>query len=262
MADSYMSDDEPTPQPVQRKRSFLSDDDFPLSSSLGTPLSPAAPPPIPRRSSRRDEVLQPLHLKPRPPAKFNFSYPIRRQPSTLQLDAFESRSIESNGTDQSSRNSGSYDGSSVVSSHDTNRSSQSLQDIFRFDTNATNNTIPSAPNNSSVPSLASSTANPSSSTSSFSRYLRKKATDSSSLQIERRISVDQRSERFNPRSSEESAPSQRFESSSYDTSALTVEEIHKLRKKGINPALYAEMKAARKGKGKWLSPLVGNSFIG
>jgi len=78
--------------------------------------------------------------------------------------------------------------------------------------------------------------------------------------------VDQRSEHFNPRASDEdsqgSSSSKQFESSSYDTSGLSVEEIHKLRKKGINPALYAEMKAARKGKGKWLSPLVGNSFIG
>ncbi|TKA23453.1 hypothetical protein B0A50_07480 [Salinomyces thailandicus] len=53
-----------------------------------------------------------------------------------------------------------------------------------------------------------------------------------------------------------------WSSSAYDTSGLSTAEIRKLRKKGINPALYAEMKAARKGKGKWVGPLVGNTFIG
>ena len=54
----------------------------------------------------------------------------------------------------------------------------------------------------------------------------------------------------------------KWSSSSYDTSGLSPAEIRKLQKKGINPALYAEMKAARKGKGKWVGPLVGNTFIG
>ncbi|KAK5697385.1 hypothetical protein LTR97_007523 [Elasticomyces elasticus] len=54
----------------------------------------------------------------------------------------------------------------------------------------------------------------------------------------------------------------KWSSSEYDVSGLSASEIRKLRKKGINPALYAEMKAARKGKGKWVGPLVGNTFIG
>ena len=53
-----------------------------------------------------------------------------------------------------------------------------------------------------------------------------------------------------------------WSSSDYDISGLSASEIRKLRKKGINPQLYAEMKAARKGKGKWIGPLVGNTFIG
>ena len=53
----------------------------------------------------------------------------------------------------------------------------------------------------------------------------------------------------------------KWSGSGYDYSGLSVAEITKLRKKGINPALYAEMKAARKGKNKWVGPLVGNSFI-
>ncbi|GAB7361512.1 hypothetical protein MBLNU230_g1568t1 [Neophaeotheca triangularis] len=54
----------------------------------------------------------------------------------------------------------------------------------------------------------------------------------------------------------------KWKSSDYDTSGLSHSEIQKLKKKGINPALYAEMKAARKGKGKWMGPLSGNSFLG
>jgi len=54
----------------------------------------------------------------------------------------------------------------------------------------------------------------------------------------------------------------KWSSSAYDISGLSAAELKKLRKKGINPALYAEMKAARKGKGKWVGPLVGNTFIG
>ena len=53
----------------------------------------------------------------------------------------------------------------------------------------------------------------------------------------------------------------KWKGSDYDYSGLSDAEIRKLRKKGINPALYAEMKAARKGKGKWLNPLSGNAYI-
>ena len=53
-----------------------------------------------------------------------------------------------------------------------------------------------------------------------------------------------------------------WQSSSYDTSGLSEAQIRKLQKKGINPSLYAEMKAAKKGKSKWVGPLLGNSFLG
>ena len=53
-----------------------------------------------------------------------------------------------------------------------------------------------------------------------------------------------------------------WQSSSYDTTGLSDAEIRKLIKKGVNPQLYAEMKAARKGKNKWVGPLLGNSFLG
>ncbi|KAI4721737.1 hypothetical protein E4T48_01916 [Aureobasidium sp. EXF-10727] len=84
--------------------------------------------------------------------------------------------------------------------------------------------------------------------------------------IIKRTSIDQMSEHVNPWQGESmsdrgSVSSNEWTSSEVDTSSLSVEKIHKLKKKGINPALYIEMQNARKGKNKWISPLQGNSFI-
>lgn len=52
-------------------------------------------------------------------------------------------------------------------------------------------------------------------------------------------------------------------------SSLSESQIAKLKKKGIDPALYMEMKAATGGmtkdgkkRSKWTRALVGNTFIG
>jgi len=61
-----------------------------------------------------------------------------------------------------------------------------------------------------------------------------------------------------------SVSSTEWQGSDFDTSGLSPEKIKKLKKKGINPALYAEMQQARKGQGKgkrWVSPLTGNTFL-
>lgn len=84
--------------------------------------------------------------------------------------------------------------------------------------------------------------------------------------IVKRTSVDQRSEHVNPWQGENmsdrgSISSNEWSSSDHDTSVLSVEKIHKLKKKGINPALYIEMKNARKGNSKWINPLGGSSFL-
>jgi hypothetical protein len=96
------------------------------------------------------------------------------------------------------------------------------------------------------------------------------------LVIERTVSVDQTSYRSNsssasntissgtlsrypPSEAGNSRSSSQWTASSHDTSGLTPEELKKCKKKGINPALYAEMKAARKGK--WTSPIAGNTFL-
>ncbi|THX58631.1 hypothetical protein D6D06_02771 [Aureobasidium pullulans] len=84
--------------------------------------------------------------------------------------------------------------------------------------------------------------------------------------IIKRTSIDQMSQHVNPWQGETmsdrgSESSNEWTSSEVDTSGLSVEKIHKLKKKGINPALYVEMQNARKGKSKWISPLQGNSFI-
>ncbi|KAI8934223.1 hypothetical protein NX059_008970 [Plenodomus lindquistii] len=60
-------------------------------------------------------------------------------------------------------------------------------------------------------------------------------------------------ERSNSKSSSE------WSASGFDISGLTEAEIKKCKKKGINPALYAEMRAAKKGK--WTSPIAGNTFL-
>lgn len=44
--------------------------------------------------------------------------------------------------------------------------------------------------------------------------------------------------------------------------ALGEKKLAKLKKKGINPELYLEMKAARGGKSRLVGPLVGNTYIG
>ena len=92
--------------------------------------------------------------------------------------------------------------------------------------------------------------------------------------ITKRVSVDQKSERlpkppdqFEDTASHhtvsESGESGSYdieEGSEYDTGGMTDAEIRKLQRKGINPALYAEMKAAKKGK-RWVGPLLGNGFL-
>ncbi|KAK3055343.1 hypothetical protein LTR09_003896 [Extremus antarcticus] len=97
--------------------------------------------------------------------------------------------------------------------------------------------------------------------------------------ITKRMSVDQQSERISlsTEAGEDDASHHtvsddedsgsfdmegNWQSSNYDTSGLSDAQIRKLLKKGINPSLYAEMKAAKKGKKKLIGPLLGNSFLG
>lgn len=56
-----------------------------------------------------------------------------------------------------------------------------------------------------------------------------------------------------------SGSSSGWSASNFDITTLSEAEIKKCKKKGINPALYAEMRAARKGK--WTSPIAGNTFL-
>lgn len=98
------------------------------------------------------------------------------------------------------------------------------------------------------------------------------------LVIERKVSFDRTSHRSSLTGSSQSlqmAPpsgsglvnaersrsgsSSEWSASNFDMSTLSEAEIKKCKKKGINPALFAEMKAARKGK--WSSPIAGNTFL-
>ncbi|USP76520.1 hypothetical protein yc1106_03794 [Curvularia clavata] len=56
-----------------------------------------------------------------------------------------------------------------------------------------------------------------------------------------------------------SSGSSKWSASDFDISTLSEAEIKRCKKKGINPALYAEMRAAKKGK--WTSPIAGNTFL-
>lgn len=61
------------------------------------------------------------------------------------------------------------------------------------------------------------------------------------------------------RSGSKSSGSSKWSASDFDTSTLSEAEMKRCKKKGINPALYAEMRAAKKGK--WTSPIAGNTFL-
>lgn len=61
------------------------------------------------------------------------------------------------------------------------------------------------------------------------------------------------------RSASKSSGSSKWSASDFDTSTLSEAELKRCKKKGINPALYAEMRAAKKGK--WASPIAGNTFL-
>lgn len=101
------------------------------------------------------------------------------------------------------------------------------------------------------------------------------------LEIHKRVSIDQRSRTNSATSSmtissgrpsdigvtgfsqgsqsQLSVSSKDWKASDFDTSGLSEAELKKCKKKGINPSLYAEMKAARKGR--LVSPIGGNTFI-
>jgi hypothetical protein len=125
---------------------------------------------------------------------------------------------------------------------------------------------------------------PKSPRSLFQKMTNRKASESSCgperLVIERKVSFDRSSHRSSLTGSNQSLPLERpatgssglfntershsgssseWSASNFDMSTLTEAEIKKCKKKGINPALYAEMRAARKGK--WTSPIAGNTFL-
>jgi len=124
-----------------------------------------------------------------------------------------------------------------------------------------------------VPTHQTTTSATSSSSTPFSQRPLQSARPVPKLadNIVKRTSFDQQSLRITPdrrsdsmSSGSASVSSTEWQGSDFDTSGLSPEKIKKLKKKGINPALYAEMQQARKGQGKgkrWVSPLTGNTFL-
>ncbi|EON62778.1 hypothetical protein W97_02003 [Coniosporium apollinis CBS 100218] len=228
------------------------------STSDGLDSRSATPPPIPRRSSARDRAQS-----------FNFSYPQRfaapkAPPPPLPKPRFW---LQDSDADSSS--------TSVVSSTLTTDSDETTRSDLSYPSsvlppsplriNRVRQSEESSRNDPPVPPPSIQPALTNKSSSSLSRIFKPRTQDS--LSIERRVSVDQQSERISLEDNSSSTSSSQssnaeWKSSTFDTSNMTAAELEKCRKKGINPALYAEMRAARKGKGKWISPLVGNTFLG
>lgn len=198
----------------------------------------ATPPPIPRRSSGR-----PTHS--RQSNSYNFSYPRRILPPEISSEDNESTATRSSWdgprTSSETFTTNSQDTGSV--SNESTRTDPGPS--FTFDPDNIIPDKPFKPQNSRR--------------NSFQQFFRNSNStqDSVAHTIEKRVSVDQQSQRTTGSGSSNEG----WKSSDYDTSGLSVEQIAKLKKKGINPALYAEMKASRKGRGKWTSPLVGNTFL-
>ncbi|KAJ9631912.1 hypothetical protein H2203_000313 [Taxawa tesnikishii (nom. ined.)] len=139
--------------------------------------------------------------------------------------------------------------------------------------NATNNpsttSLAQQPTNASTASTSSASLASTTTTNNNNNSARPPKPPPRLPRIVKRTSVDQMSEHVDlthgdGMSDAGSASSSEWRGSDHDTSGLSVEQIHKLKKKGINPALYAEMKAARKGSGKkrWAPTLAGNAFLG
>lgn len=94
--------------------------------------------------------------------------------------------------------------------------------------------------------------------SSFSRSTTSISEEQRSMPEERSLqSVLDNVERS--RSGSKSSGSSKWSASDFDTTTLSEAELKRCKKKGINPALYAEMRAAKKGK--WTSPIAGNTFL-
>jgi hypothetical protein len=80
---------------------------------------------------------------------------------------------------------------------------------------------------------------------------------SSAKKIQKKLTQPQSSSQRQPKSSKKP-----FIASTFDYSTLLTEaEAARLRSRGVNPALWAEMRAMRKGKGKGFGALVGNAYV-
>ncbi|KAK4991798.1 hypothetical protein LTR50_001615 [Elasticomyces elasticus] len=238
-----------------------------------------------RPSNSSDDSLRPKPLnfsRPRPRASSSSNprangtpdYPApRRAPPPLPEQA----------------NRHSLDSNISASTHATNSTFSSIADLGwdgrlgwqvpkRSDSNYdTTRYAPSRDNSDRLTPLVPSSSNDTSGSSSSSSQGESQDSGASLMSSERppevpfrlprivkRMSIDQMSEHLDPRrgSTFSGGSDPEFRPSDHDTSGLSIAQIHKLQKKGINPALYAEMKAARKGKGKWVGPLVGNTYLG
>jgi hypothetical protein len=144
----------------------------------------------------------------------------------------------------------------------TGRSSSSGQ--VSAHTSATTSSQPSMDIDRIAPVLSSPPASPAAH-QNLNRYSLNKPASISSNPSLSRVPVRTNS----TTSSGATSAMEAFKASNYDVSTLTDSQIAKLKKKGVDPALYMEMKAATGGmrkdgkkRSKWSRALVGNTFIG
>lgn len=232
------------------------------------------PPPLPRRSSARlrsdrlDKRL-PLHMRRRTSLETIASVTTTNSAVSDEDDILNPPEATAPSSDMITLEEDPYSAPVLRASHSAASSVHSASTSSKGSLQA-----PLAPKNSreSVPHSPKAL---------FKKMTHRKVASTDSpekLIIERKVSIDRSSYCSNPSPSSTSlVPDQPFEfgfpanirrpsrsssewsGSSFDTTTLTEAELKKCKKKGINPALYAEMKAARKGK--WTSPIAGNSFL-
>jgi hypothetical protein len=259
-------------QPLRQDYQWLGS---PQTVDASPPL-PSPPPPLPRRSparlkSFRSNKRLPLHLRPR-----RVSLETIASVTTTHSIASDEDEEESDPPEASAPSPYFF---TLV---DERATTPTPSDAYSLESSMRSSSLSSrwSTNRPNTPT-ASVEDEPHSPKAMFRKMMRKQAGPAAHpnhLVIERTISLDRSSRPSSISGSKSSLPldrpgesglfdtersrsgtSSEWSASSFDATSLTEAELKKCKKKGLNPALFAEMKAARKGK--WTSPIAGNTFL-
>jgi hypothetical protein len=235
---------------------------------------PLSAPPVPRRSparlkSYRGKKRLPLH--------------IRRQPSLETIASVTTTHSVASDEDEPDPAEARAPSPDLFALEDVPTSTPVSSDVHSLASSHHSSSISSQQSSSTTTTkVHSRDQEPHSPKSLFRKMTHRKQSEPSSLPdrlvIERKVSFDRSSHHSGVNSSSQSPSLERpctsglfgtersqsssssgWSASNFDVSTLSEAEVTKCKKKGINPALYAEMKAARRGK--WTSPIAGNTFL-